>query len=93
MSHDIVNELITIMGHSVLRKVLSQIKCQNPGWFSLIADEATDVNNREQLNLSIRYVDDDYVVHEDPIAKHICRNSLFGAERSTLALRFIIEVM
>ena len=30
--------------------------------------EATDVNNREQLNLSIRYVDDDYVVHEDPIA-------------------------
>ena len=41
------------MGHSVLRKVLSQIKCQNPGWFLLIADEATDVNNREQLNLSI----------------------------------------
>ena len=33
----------------------------------MIADEATHVNNREQLNLSIRYVDDDYVVHEDPI--------------------------
>ena len=33
----------------------------------MIADEATDVNNREQLNLSIRYIDDDYVVHEDPI--------------------------
>ena len=41
---------------------------QNPGWYSLIADEATDVNNREQLNLSIRYVDDDYVAHEDPIS-------------------------
>ena len=68
MSHDIVNELIAIMGHSILQKVLSQIKCQkNQGWFSLIAEEATDVNNREQLNLSIRYVDDDYVVHEEPI--------------------------
>ena len=67
MSHDVVNELVMIMGHIVLRKLLAQIRSQNPGWYSLIADEATDVKNREQLNLSIRYVDDDYVVHEDPI--------------------------
>ena len=30
-----------------------------------IADEATDVSNREQLNLSIRWVNDNYEVSED----------------------------
>ena len=33
-----------------------------PYWFGIIADEATDVSNREQLNLSIRWVDEDYEV-------------------------------
>ena len=39
-----------------------------PSWFSIIADEATDVCNTEQLNLSIRWVSDDYEAHEDSIA-------------------------
>ena len=36
-------------------------------WFGIIVDEATDVSNREQLNLSIRWVNDNYEVFEDPI--------------------------
>ena len=54
MSHDIVNELVTIMGQKVLYQVLSKIKQQKLAWFSIITDEATDVNYREQLNISIR---------------------------------------
>jgi hypothetical protein len=34
-------------------------------------DEATDVCNSEQLNLSICWVSDDYEVHEDPLV--LCR--------------------
>ena len=37
-----------------------------PSWFTIIADEATDICNTEQLNLSIRRVSDDYEAHEDP---------------------------
>ena len=36
-------------------------------WFSIIADEATDVVSSEQLNLTIRWVSDSYEVHEDPV--------------------------
>ena len=41
MSHDIVNELITLMGQSVsvLRKLLCRIKNSNPCWFAIIVDE------------------------------------------------------
>ena len=42
-------------------------ECDGPAWFSIIADEATDINQAEQLNVSIRWVDDDYCAHEDPI--------------------------
>ena len=59
MSHDIVNELLTGMGHKVLPSILSKIKQQNPAWYAIIGDEATDINNREQLNVSIRYMNDD----------------------------------
>ena len=67
LSHDHVNELISLMGQEGLRKVLARIKLTDPSWFSLIADEATDVVCNEQLNLSLRYVNNDYVVHEDSV--------------------------
>ena len=67
MSPEVVNELISMMGQSVLRKLLCNIKRVTPHWFGIIADEATDVSNREQLNLSIRWVNDNYEVFEDPV--------------------------
>ena len=66
MSHNIVSEVI-IMGHKVLRLLLDKIQRQTPAWYSVSVYEATDVNCREQLNLSIRYVDNDYIVSEDPV--------------------------
>ena len=48
-SPEIVNEQITMMGLSVLRTLLSNIKMVRPSWFSIIADKTTNVANREQL--------------------------------------------
>ena len=45
MSPEIINELISMMGQSVLRKLLCNIKKTTPHWFGIIADEATDVSN------------------------------------------------
>ena len=56
-----------MMGQSVLRKLLCNIKRVTPNWFGIIADEDTDVSNREQLNLSIKWVNDNYEVFEDPV--------------------------
>lgn len=51
-SHQSINELLSIMGQSILRSLLATIKnVTGPAWFSIIADEATDICNTEQLNL------------------------------------------
>lgn len=53
MSHDIVNELINIIGREVLGCILQSVKSPNPSWYAIIADEAIDVSNNEQFNFSI----------------------------------------
>ena len=88
MSHDTVNELLTLMGHNALRKYLCRMKNQSSEWYSLIGDEATDINYSEQLNVSIRYVDNDYNVHEDPIGLFALPST--GAETITSVVKDIL---
>ena len=52
ISPEIVNELIKIMGQNVLRQLLASIRASL--WFSILADEATDISHHEQMSLSIR---------------------------------------
>ena len=65
MSHDIVNEMINLMGHAVLRALLKDIR--EACWFSIIADETRDISNKEQLAIGIRWVDEKCKVQEDLI--------------------------
>ena len=53
------------MGLSVLRGLLSEIR--KAECYSIIADEVTDVSHKEQLVICIRWVDDNFEIHEDPI--------------------------
>ena len=64
-SPEIINEMIEIMAHKVLRSLLSEISCRS--WFSLLADETRDTSNREQLVLCVRSVSDHYEIFEDQI--------------------------
>ena len=66
ISPEIVNEIIMMMGQSVLRQLLSEIKSSL--WFSILADEATDISHHEQMSLSIRWEDDSYTIHEDTLS-------------------------
>ena len=54
MPPTIINELITLLGHQVLKSLISDIKQQQ--WYSIIGNEVTDITNKEQFNISIRYV-------------------------------------
>lgn len=61
----ILNEQISLMGLTVLRGLLNDIKAVQ--WFSIIADEATDISHKEQLTLCVRWVDMELTIHEDPL--------------------------
>ena len=67
MSHDIVTEQITLMGNTLLRSLLQIIKQNSPVWYAIIGDEVSDIANREQLNISIGWVNESYKINEDPI--------------------------
>jgi hypothetical protein len=62
-SPDILNEQISIMGQELARSLLQEIR--KAVIFSVIADEATHVSNKEQLCICIRWVGDDFSVNED----------------------------
>ena len=46
VTHDRQNELLKIMSNSVLREILDDVR---DNMFSIMADEYTDVSNKEQL--------------------------------------------
>ena len=66
MSPTIINELINLLGHQVLKSLISVIKQQQ--WYSIIADEVTDIAYYEQFNISIRYVNDSYEIYEETLS-------------------------
>ena len=43
--------MITLIGNTVLRKLLSNIR--EACWFTIIADEMRDISNHEQLAIAI----------------------------------------
>ena len=65
LSNDIVNEMIGLMSMEILREILSEIR--EVGIISLIADEATDTSQKEQLCVTIRWVDSEFQIHETPV--------------------------
>ena len=64
LSGDIINEMISIMSNTLLRQILTVIR--KASFFSLIADEATDISHKEQL-WTVRWVDDALQIHETPL--------------------------
>ena len=62
ISPPIVNEMITLCGNAVLRLLLNEISSAQ--YFSLIADEATDVAHNEQVCIAVRWVDNSYNIQE-----------------------------
>lgn len=67
-SHEIQNEMLKVMALYILRDVATSIR--NSSFYSILADETTDISNREQVVICLRWVDDDLDVHEDFIGLH-----------------------
>ena len=82
---EIQNELLQIMGLSVLRKVAGRLAGQ---YYTIMADETTDISNTEQLVLCLRFVDDQLVSHEEFIGLHSMDDTT--AERITRTIEDIL---
>ncbi len=85
-SHDIQNSLIKIMALSVLRKITE--KLHNSPFLTIMIDETTDINNREQVTVVIRRIDENLEVCEEFIGLYtvdtINASSLFSVINDTL---------
>ena len=76
-SKTVQNEMITICGDIIRSKLVKTI--QNAVFFSVIADEATDIANDEQLSICVRYVNGDSGVPcEKFLAFCECRSGVTG---------------
>ena len=62
-SHDIQNEILRIMANSILRDIANSVR--NNKHFTVMIDETSDISNKEQCVIVIRWVDDSLDVHED----------------------------
>ena len=64
----IQNEILGAIALCMLRKISQNI--QNSTFFTIMADETADISNKEQLVVCIRWVDENFAVHEDFIAMY-----------------------
>jgi hypothetical protein len=57
LSHDIQNELLSLMANDILRQVLADIK--SSPYFSIMVDETTDISTKEQVSICVRMLKSD----------------------------------
>ena len=75
----IQNQVIDVVADQVRQKIIKNV--QKARWFSVIADEVTDVSNKEQLSLVVRYVDlDTVLVREDLLGFFECDTGISGRD-------------
>ena len=60
--HEIQTELVSIMADIVSRQLVTSL---DNSFFSILCDEYTDVSNKEQLTLCVRWIDKELEAHED----------------------------
>jgi len=68
-SHEVQNELLSIMAEQVLRHIAEQI--QSTVYFTVMVDETADCSNNEQVVLVFRWVGEDLVPHKDFIGLYL----------------------
>ena len=68
-SPPVQNENIQFIALRILRKVANSVLAD--AFFTIMADETTDVSNREQVVLVLRHVDKELNVQEDFIGLYV----------------------
>ena len=85
-SAEMQNEILKILSLQGLRKIAS--KLHEEPFYTIMVDETTDVTNREQVVICLRYVDDHFVAHEEFLGLYtvdnICSDTLAALIKDVL---------
>ena len=84
------NELIKCCGQVITEEIITEVK-QNK-FFTIIADEAADCSNKEQMSLVLRFVDNELNIREDFIKFLHCRWGLTGADLAAVILKALADL-
>ena len=85
------NDLISCCGQFIGKLVARKIKDNQ--FFSILADEAADCSNQEQLSLVIRYVDSYCVVKEEFLGLLYCHLGLSGKALAETVLGGLVNLV
>ena len=89
-SKTIQNELIEICGDMVIEELVDDVK--KAKFFSLLADEATDCSNTEQMAVVLRFIDESLKIREDYLGFIPCSDGLSGEALSENISKFITSI-
>ena len=78
------NEIIRCCGQVISDQIIGEVK--QAKFFSVIADEAADSSNKEQLSLVLRFVDSNSNIREDFIQFIHCKWGLAGKDLAAILL-------
>ena len=90
VSKTIQNELITAAGKYIKDQLSAEIRASK--YFSVIADEATDVSNKENLSLVIRFVDSTQTIGEEFVGFHLSEEGTSGRAIKNVITNAVADV-
>ena len=86
-SKTVQNRIINVVGDKFKSEITGEIT--NSKFFSILADEASDVSNKEQMSLVLRYLDLNFLVKESFVGFIHCNSCLTGEHLSNTILKAI----
>ena len=84
-SKTIQNEIIKTVGNYISSKIIAEVK--QTRMFSIMADEAADVSNKENLSLLLHYVDSSKDIREEFVGFRLC-----GEETTSNAINSVRDL-
>ena len=76
ISKTIQIELITTVGKYILGGLSREIR--ESKYFSILADEAADISNKENMSIALRFVDRNKKIREEFVGFHLCEEGTSG---------------
>ena len=87
---DLSHRVSRPLGTYIQDKIVAEIN--EAGAFSLLADEASDSSNKEQLPLVLRFVDKERNVRQEFVGFYECKDGVTGQAIATLILKAVQEL-
>ena len=89
-SKTIQNEIIETVGAYILSKIVAEVNSSK--MFAIMADEAADFSNKENLSLVLRFVDSSANIREEFVGFHLCGEETTGEAIKDLILKSINDL-